>query len=286
VGGRGVAARWICRDSTSSSGPTRCSTTSVSSTAASAAFILGRYGDWGSERYPGYFTGDTYSQWPVLAYEVAFTARGGNVLVPYISHDIGGFHGAKIDFDLYARWIEFGAFSPILRMHSAHANPREGNMRMPWIYGDAGVALMKRYFTLRTQLIPYLYTYTWLAHRDATPLLRPLYLPYPQLEEAYQHSHEYLLGDEMLVAPIVTPSGDETIYLPPGEWFDFFTGKTPSRSIDLHCTLRRRRNPGVRARRCDHSRAATERVFGCPSARYGAAAHLRNRSGAVRFIRG
>jgi alpha-glucosidase (family GH31 glycosyl hydrolase) len=189
------------------------------------AFILGRYGDWGSERYPGYFTGDTYSQWPVLAYEVALSTRSGNVLVPYVSHDIGGFHDAKIDFDLYARWIEFGAFSPILRMHSAHANPREGNMRMPWVYGDAGVALMKKYFTLHTQLIPYLYTYTWLAHRDATPLLRPLYLIYPQLDEAYRHSHEYLLGDEMLVAPIVEPGGDETIYLPPGEWLDFFTGK-------------------------------------------------------------
>jgi alpha-glucosidase (family GH31 glycosyl hydrolase) len=189
------------------------------------AFILGRYGDWGSERYPGYFTGDTYSEWPVLAYEVAFTARGGNVLVPYISHDIGGFHGKKIDFELYARWIEFGAFSPILRMHSAHANPREGNVRMPWVYGDEGVALMKKYFTLRTQLIPYLYTYTWLAHRDATPLLRPLYLAYPQLEEAYHHSHEYLLGDEMLVAPVVAPGGEQSIYLPPGKWLDFFTGK-------------------------------------------------------------
>ena len=188
-------------------------------------FILGRYGDWGSERYPGYFTGDTYSQWPVLAYEVAFTARGGNVLVPYISHDIGGFHGAKIDIELYARWIEFGAFSPILRMHSAHANPREGNVRMPWVYGDEGVALMKKYFTLRTQLIPYLYTYTWLAHRDAAPLMRPLYLAYPQLEEAYHHSHEYLLGDEMLVAPVVTPGGEQTVYLPPGNWLDFFSGK-------------------------------------------------------------
>jgi alpha-glucosidase (family GH31 glycosyl hydrolase) len=188
-------------------------------------FILGRYGDWGSERYPGYFTGDTYSQWPVLAYEVAFTARGGNVLVPYISHDIGGFHGKKIDFDLYARGIEFGTFSPILRMHSAHANPREGNLRMPWVYGDEGVALMKKYFTLRTQLIPYLYTYTWLAHRDAQPLLRPLYLAYPKLEEAYHHSHEYLLGDEMLVAPVVSPGGEQTVYLPPGRWIDFFSGK-------------------------------------------------------------
>jgi alpha-glucosidase (family GH31 glycosyl hydrolase) len=188
-------------------------------------FILGRYGDWGSERYPAFFTGDTFSQWPVLAYEVAFTARGGNVLVPYISHDIGGFHGGKIAFDLYARWIEFGAFSPILRMHSAHENPREGNLRMPWIYGDAGIALMKKYFTLHTQLLPYLYTYTWQAHRDATPVLRPLYLEYPQLEEAYHHSHEYFLGDEMLVAPVLDPSGDQSVYLPPGEWMNFFSGK-------------------------------------------------------------
>lgn len=188
-------------------------------------FILGRYGDWGSERYPGYFTGDTYSEWPVLAYEVAYTARGGNVLVPYMSHDIGGFHGAKIDFDLYARWIEFGTFSPILRMHSAHANPREGNVRMPWVYGDKGMALMKKYFTLRTQLIPYLYTYTWLAHRDSMPILRSLYLQYPELDEAYRHSHEYFFGDEMLVAPVLDASGDRSIYLPPGEWIDFFSGK-------------------------------------------------------------
>jgi alpha-glucosidase (family GH31 glycosyl hydrolase) len=188
-------------------------------------FILGRYGDWGSERYPGFFTGDTYSQWPVLAYEVAFTARGGNVLVPYISHDIGGFHGKKIDFELYARWIEFGTFSPILRMHSAHANPREGNLRMPWIYGTQGIELMKKYFTLRMQLIPYLYTYTWLAHKESMPILRPLYLQYPELEEAYRHSHEYFFGEEMLVAPVLDQSGNQTIYLPPGQWIDFFTGK-------------------------------------------------------------
>ncbi|GAB2548273.1 glycoside hydrolase family 31 protein [Rhodanobacter koreensis] len=188
-------------------------------------FILSRYGDWGSERYPAFFTGDTYSQWPVLAYEVAFTARGGNVLVPYISHDIGGFHGARIDFDLYARWIEFGTFSPILRMHSAHANPREGNVRMPWVYGDQGIALMKKYFTLRTQLIPYTYTYTWLAHTQSMPILRPLYLQYPDLEEAYRHSHEYFFGEEMLVAPVLDDSGNRTVYLPPGQWIDFFTGK-------------------------------------------------------------
>lgn len=188
-------------------------------------FILGRYGDWGSERYPAFFTGDTYSQWPVLAYEIAFTARGGNVLMDYISHDIGGFHGARIDFDLYARWIEFGTFSPILRMHSAHANPLEGNLRMPWIYGDEGVALMRKYFSLRTQLIPYFYTYSWRAHRDAIPILQPLYFKDPGSEESYRHSHEYFFGDELLVAPVYEPSGEQSIYLPPGQWLDFFSGQ-------------------------------------------------------------
>ncbi|MFZ0498390.1 MAG: TIM-barrel domain-containing protein [Steroidobacteraceae bacterium] len=187
-------------------------------------FILSRYGGWGSERYPGFFTGDAYSEWRVLAYEVAYTARGGNVLVPYISNDIGGFHGAKIPFDLYARWIEFGTFSPILRMHSAHANPLEGNTRMPWVYGPQGIALMRKYFTLRTRLMPYLYTYTWQAHRKSLPILRPLYLEWPDLEQAYRHSHEYLFGAQLLVAPVLEADGKRSVYLPPGSWMDFFTG--------------------------------------------------------------
>ena len=188
-------------------------------------FILSRYGGWGSERYPGFFTGDAYSEWRVLAYEVAYTARGGNVLVPYISNDIGGFHGAKIPFDLYARWIEFGTFSPILRMHAAHENPLEGNTRMPWLYGPKGIALMRKYFILRTQLMPYLYTYSWKAHQRSLPLLRPLYLEWPDLEQAYRHNHEYYFGAEMLVAPVLDAGGARTVYLPPGSWMDFFTGR-------------------------------------------------------------
>lgn len=189
------------------------------------AFILARYGDWGSERYPGYFTGDTYSEWPVLAYEVAYSVRGGNLLVPWISHDIGGFHGAKIDFELYARWLEFGTFSAILRMHSAHENPLEGNLRMPWYYGPRGIALLRKYFTLRTQLIPYMYSYAWRAHRDSLPLLVPLYLQYPDQEEAYLHPHEYFFGEQLLVAPVVAAGGRQTVWLPAGDWLDFFSGK-------------------------------------------------------------
>ena len=189
------------------------------------AFILSRYGGWGSERYPGFFTGDAYSQWRVLAYEVAYTARGGNVLMPYISNDIGGFHGAKIPFDLYARWLEFGTFSPILRLHAAHENPLEDNTRMPWVYGPRGIALVRKYFSLRMQLLPYLYTYGWRAHERSLPLLRPLYLEWPQLTQAYRHFHEYYFGEELLVAPVLAASGERSVYLPPGSWMDFFSGK-------------------------------------------------------------
>lgn len=198
---------------------------SVARQTGKRAFILSRYGGWGSERYPAFFTGDAYSEWRVLAYEVAYTARGGNVLVPYISNDIGGFHGARIPFDLYARWVEFGAFSPILRMHSAHENPVEGNTRMPWVYGAKGVALMRKYFVLRMQLMPYIYSNAWLAHERSLPLLRPLYLEWPDLDQAYRHFHEYYFGGEMLVAPVLQAGGARTVYLPPGRWLDFFNGK-------------------------------------------------------------
>jgi alpha-glucosidase (family GH31 glycosyl hydrolase) len=187
------------------------------------AFIFSRYGGWGNHRYPAFFTGDTYAQWEVLAYQVPYTAQGGNVLMPYITHDIGGFIGRNISFDLYARWLQFGVFSPLVRLHSAYENPRDGNVRMPWTYGKEGIDLARDYFALRYRLIPYIYTYCRLASDSALPLLRPLYLEYPRLEDAYAHPSEYFFGKEILVAPIVDSMGERDVYLPPGQWFAYFT---------------------------------------------------------------
>jgi alpha-glucosidase (family GH31 glycosyl hydrolase) len=189
------------------------------------AFIMSRYGGWGDNRHPGFFTGDTHSTWDVLAYEIAYTARGGNVLDPYITHDLGGFLGNNVPFDLYARWVEFGAFSPLVRLHSQFENPKDGNLRMPWTYGKPGMDLVKRYFRLRYELLPYIYTYSRIAYDDSLPLLRPLYLEYPSLAKAYVYPKEYFFGSQILVAPIADPSGEEEIYLPPGTWTDYFTGK-------------------------------------------------------------
>lgn len=187
------------------------------------AFIFSRYGGWGNHRYPGFFTGDTYGQWEVLAHQVSYTARGGNVLMPYITHDIGGFIGKNISIDLYARWFQFGVFSPLVRLHSAYENPEDGNVRMPWTYGRRGTDLVREYAQLRHRLIPYVYSYCRTATDSALPLVRPLYLEYPRLGEAYARTDEYFFGKEILVAPIVDSTGEREIYLPPGEWFALFT---------------------------------------------------------------
>ena len=188
-------------------------------------FIFSRYGGWGNHRYPSNFTGDTHAQWEVLAYQVPFTAQGGNVLMPYITHDIGGFNEASESFDLYARWVQFGVFSPFLRLHSEHENPQEGNVRMPWTYGDKGMDLAKKFFRLRYNLIPYIYTYSRLATELALPIVRPMYLEYPSAPKSYSTPYQYMFGKELLVAPVIDSSGMKEIFLPPGEWIDYFTGQ-------------------------------------------------------------
>jgi alpha-glucosidase (family GH31 glycosyl hydrolase) len=96
---------------------------------------------------------------------------------------------------------------------------------MPWTYGSRGVALARKYFTLHTQLIPYTYTYAWIAHEKSLPILRPLYLQDPDSEASYEHPYEYWFGSEMLVAPVLDASGDRTVYLPSGKWIGFFDGR-------------------------------------------------------------
>ena len=140
------------------------------------SLILSRYAGWGSQRYPAFHSGDTYSEWPMLAFQVSFTGRAGNMLIPYVSHDIGGFHGDTLSVGLYCRWLEFGAFAPILRLHGAYENPANGNLRMPWIYGQQGIDVAQKYFNLREQLLPYIYTYSRVAYDDGVSIVRPLYL--------------------------------------------------------------------------------------------------------------
>jgi hypothetical protein len=187
-------------------------------------FVYSRYGGIGNQRYPAGFSGDTFSVWPVLNFESYFTATAGNVGMDYWSNDIGGYHAAKLTDELYARWVQFGAFSPIFRLHGDHAQ------RLPWNYGPVGVAEAKRFLALRYQLIPYLYTASREAYDTGMPLCRPMYLDDPTNPIVYSYQNEYMLGNDLLVAPIGAPGAGaalvakKVIWIPKGTWYDIFTG--------------------------------------------------------------
>jgi hypothetical protein len=182
-------------------------------------------GPWSERRNSLAFTGDTYSTWDTLAYEVRFTAGEAAAGLSNVTHDIGGFHGDHLADDMYARWVQFATFQPVLRLHSDHGD------RLPWDYPGAAQASAQRFLRLRETLVPYTYTMARQANQTGTPIVRPMYLEYPAYDAAYNATGEYLYGDDMLVAPITTPNdgngnGSVPVWVPPGSWTDYFTGAT------------------------------------------------------------
>ena len=195
-----------------------------------------RWGGWGDHRYPIHFSGDTFTNWETLAFEVPFTSTAGNVGCFFWSHDIGGHQGGRNE-ESYARWCQFGAFTGALRSHST----RNAEMdRRPWTYSPWAENSMRRSYRLRSEMMPYLYTSIWQATRDSVPYLRPLYIDHPDMAEAYQNGQEYTFGDNLLVAPIAQAGTGEqrvatqTVWFPAGDWYDFFSGERfvgPSKTV-------------------------------------------------------
>lgn len=175
-------------------------------------FVLTRWGGLGSHRYPAWFSGDTYSTWKTLAYQVFFTATAGNALTHYWSHDLGGFLGRKIPRDLFIRWIQFGAFSAIMRTHSDHG------IREPWNFDQETLEIFRKYTRIRYRLLPFLYSSALLSWLKARPLIRAMYHNYPAERESYAFRHQYMIGDFLLVAPVIKKRGRKRIFFPEGEW--------------------------------------------------------------------
>lgn len=185
--------------------------------------ILSRWGGIGAHRYPVEFSGDTYSTWRTLAYEVFFTYTGGNMLANYWSHDIGGFLGAAISKELFIRWFQFGAFSPVMRTHST----KGGCLREPWDFDDETVKIFRKYVRIRYRLIPYFYTHAFCSYEKAVPWLRAMYHNYPDDKESYRFKYQYMLGDDILIAPVVekkSSSSGKKVFFPGGNWIDVENG--------------------------------------------------------------
>ncbi|GAA2049932.1 hypothetical protein GCM10009839_65130 [Catenulispora yoronensis] len=180
-------------------------------------------GPWSERRNTMQFTGDTEATWAMMALEAQFDGDEAAAGISNVSHDIGSFHGNHLADDMYARWVQLGAFQPVLRLHSDHGD------RLPWNYGAAADASAERFLRLREALVPYTYTLAAQASATGVPIIRPLYLDYPANNEAYTSKQEYLYGDNVLVAPITSPSdangnGSVSAWIPPGTWTDYFTG--------------------------------------------------------------
>lgn len=204
--------------------------------------IFSRWGGLGSHRYPIGFSGDTVISWASLAFQPYFTATASNVAFGWWSHDIGGHMGGVEEPELYARWVQLGVFSPILRLHST-SNPFLD--RRPWGHGDDVFRIARNAMQLRHALIPYIYSMAWRMTQKSIPLVTPLYYWEPERGEAYHCPNEFWFGSELVAAPFVTPRHEETnlsrqlVWLPEGDWFDFSTGEhlTGGVTVALYGTL-------------------------------------------------
>jgi alpha-glucosidase len=190
--------------------------------------LFHRWGGLGNHRYQIGFSGDTVSVWDSLAFQPWFTATAANVGYAYWSHDIGGHMPGAVEPELFTRWVEFGAFSPILRTHTTK-NPE--SERRIWAYPEPFSSILRATFQLRYKMQPYIYTEARRTYDTGVAFLRPLYYDWPEANEAYESKNEYLFGNEMLVDPVVTPSdkqsglATERVWLPKGEWIEWPSGK-------------------------------------------------------------
>jgi alpha-glucosidase (family GH31 glycosyl hydrolase) len=225
-------------------------------------FALHRNGYAGLQRYGWLWSGDTLSTWATLAAQVSVGINAGLCGIPYWGTDTGGFVPTReFTAELFVRWFQFSAFCPSFRCHG-----RTWKLRLPWgwnlgsyepaefdgqfaaatlpqpdaLHNTQVESICRKYLNLRYQLLPYLYSAVAETHATGLPLMRSLWLVYPNDPQAAAIDNQYLWGESILVAPVLEAGATHrTTYLPPGQWWDYWTneridgGKTSLREVDL-----------------------------------------------------
>ncbi len=198
--------------------------------ASGESIVWARSGTAGSQRYPVHWGGDSQCSFEALAATLRGALSMGMSGIPFFSHDIGGFLGMPDD-ELYVRWAQLGMFSSHARCHGAG----DTTHREPWAFSEEACDIFRYYDKLRYSLMPYIYEQAKKCTETGLPMMRALYLEYPDDRNVYHIDDEYMFGDSILVAPVLMPlakSKIRKIYLPKGVWTDFFTKeKTESQGI-------------------------------------------------------
>ena len=203
--------------------------------------VFSRGGGIGSQRSPYMWAGDQARSFDKLDDMILAVLNSGMSGVPYMSYDAAGYAyagcnyktiGRERESHIFARGIEFAALMTQVQTH--------GDVRHPFEMTDEVQAIYRNYTALHRELIPYMQSYSHMACETGIPPVRPLVLAYPDDEATYSIFDEFMLGDGLLVAPIITDNTFEReVYLPSGNWTELLTGKrlVGGRSVKAEATL-------------------------------------------------
>jgi alpha-glucosidase len=185
-------------------------------------FVLTRAAATGTQCYAATWTGDNHSTWTHLRLALTMCLGLGLSCYPFCGADVGGFAG-RCDPELYARWMQLGAFTPFFRGH--YAGSRTPGRQEPWSFGRKIEAVARAAIELRQLLLPYTYTAFWRHTQTGLPVMRPLAVGWPDDPRAVACENAFLWGDDLLVAPVLRRGlRRRRVYLPRGDWHDFWSG--------------------------------------------------------------
>ena len=184
-------------------------------------YVITRAAYAGIQRYSTMWTGDNTATWDAMALSIPMFETLGLSGEPFVGADAGGFIG-RTDAELLTRWYEVAFLTPFCRNHAQ----RDAYDHEPWRFGTYYEDIIRKYLKLRYRLLPFLYTTLEEAHRTGVPILRPLLLNYQNDANTLDIDDEFMIGDSLLVAPILQPgTTSRHVYLPEGNWYDYWTGR-------------------------------------------------------------
>jgi alpha-glucosidase len=186
-------------------------------------WLVSRSGAPGMQRHVQTWSGDNYTSWETLRYNIRMGLGLAMSGVSNTGHDIGGFSGPAPGEELLLRWVQFGIFLPRFSIHSWND---DGTVNEPWMY-PAITPTIRALIALRVRLMPYLYHLLWRSHHAYEPMIRPTYHDFPNDAQSWVENDDMLLGPDLLVAAVVEPGQiQRRVWLPAGsDWMDFWTAR-------------------------------------------------------------
>ncbi|WP_313074302.1 alpha-xylosidase [Lacrimispora sp.] len=182
------------------------------------AILFARSATVGSQKFPVHWGGDCSANYPSMAE----TLRSGLSLAcagfGFWSHDISGFESTA-SADVYKRWCQFGLMSSHSRLHGS------SSYRVPWMFDDEACEVLRKFVKLKCRLMPYLYRQAVLSHEEGIPMMRPMFVEFPEDRGCDTLDKQYMMGDSLLIAPVFKESGEVDYYLPAGKWYNLLTGQ-------------------------------------------------------------